>query len=210
MMIASHRSSPHRASVLSARTCHFRMARHSLIRSPQMKTPVDTDDTACLHRSRKPGWAFRPSGVRIPPSPFQSPRRIPGFRFRSPAGCFAVVGAATRVSEPRAARRLRALRPGLGALARGGAALRCLALARASRFFGRVASTRAAGSICRPPGLGSRQMLAAKSALLGLVTRTFSGARRNARYWVLQPRPFRPDPGRKWCRCRGWRSRRRR
>ncbi len=64
------------------------------------------------------------------------------------------------------------------------------------------------GQVRRPgPSFSSRS----PSAFIAWrVTRTSSGARRNATYWVLQPRPFRPGHARTSCPFHGWRSLRRR
>ncbi len=49
---------------------HPRMARHSLIPSPQTATPVNTGVSGRLRRSRKPVRAFSPPGVQTPPRRF--------------------------------------------------------------------------------------------------------------------------------------------
>ena len=53
-----------------------RMTFRSLVRSPETEGPLDTGDSARFLRSRKRYGRFRPSRVRIPPSPLDthSPR----------------------------------------------------------------------------------------------------------------------------------------
>jgi len=55
--VTSNGSADH---ALAKQRCYFRMARHSLIRSPQTETPLNTSDSARLHRSRKPVTGFSP------------------------------------------------------------------------------------------------------------------------------------------------------
>ena len=48
------------------------MSRPSLLHSPHTESPDFTGVSGRTIRSRKPVWAFGPSGVRIPPSPFST------------------------------------------------------------------------------------------------------------------------------------------